>query len=114
MSLETSREARVPLNVEVIRADDVEPGIYTAVNLSAGGICLQSPHKQEVGGFVALDFKLDEQDLNVYAEVVWCRSDQATGSAAGPHTVGLKFMTPGASTLRAIHAYVASHLRSLR
>jgi hypothetical protein len=104
------RPPRVPLDVVVIRADDVEPGIYGAVDISTGGMRLYSQRKERVGGFVALNFRLGDQDLHMYAEVVWCRSDCGTGSAAGLHTIGLKWMTTSPSALRAIQAYIESQL----
>ena len=106
------RSPRAPLDVVVIRADDVEPGIYGAVDISVGGICLMSQRKERVGGFVALSFKLGDHDLNMYAEVVWCRSDQASGAAAGLHRLGLRWATTNPASAKAIEAYVRSHQQS--
>jgi hypothetical protein len=98
------REARVPINVVVSRADDVEPGLYLAVNVSVTGICLRSTRKEKVGGFVALSFHLDGNDLHLYAEVIWCRPD--AGEPAAPYLVGMKWATPSAAVTRIIRAYV--------
>ena len=103
------RSPRAPLDVVVIRADDVEPGIYAAVDISVGGICLMSQRKERVGGFVALSFKLGDHDLNMYAEVVWCRSDQNSGSSAGLHRLGLRWATTNPQSVKAIEGYVRSH-----
>jgi c-di-GMP-binding flagellar brake protein YcgR len=100
------RGPRIPLDVVVMRADDVEPGIYAAVDISFGGMCLISQRKEKVGGFVALSFSLDDEPINVYAEVVWCRSDHAKGADTGLHTAGLKFVTISPSVQRAIQAYI--------
>jgi len=100
------RAERIALDVVIVRGDDVEPGVYGAIDISTTGLCLKSARKEGVGGFVALNFTLDDTPLNVYAEVVWCRSDQAKGAEAGLHTVGLKFVTLSASAQRVIRAYM--------
>ncbi len=104
----TPRAARIPLDVVVVRADDVEAGIYGAIDISTTGLCLMSERKERVGGFVALNFTLDETPLNIYGEVVWCRSDQTKGAAAGLHTIGLKFVTLSPSAQRVIQSYIDS------
>jgi hypothetical protein len=106
------RDPRIPLNVAVSRADDVEPGLYLAVDLSVGGICLRSTRKEKVGGFVALSFSLDGHDLHLYAEVVWSRPDP--GEPSAPHLIGLKWVTPSASAARTIRGYVDRHLATAK
>ena len=102
-------DARIPLNVTVSRADDVEPGIYVAVDISSGGICMRSTRKEQVGGFVALSFSLDSHDLHLYAEVIWSRSDAGTDPVA-PHLVGMKWVTPSISAAQVIRRYIERQL----
>jgi hypothetical protein len=101
---------RIPLSsVTVSRADDVEPGMYQAVDISIGGICMRSTRKEKVGGFVALSFTLDGHDLHLYAEVIWSRTDAAQNPIA-PHIVGMKWVTPSSSAAGVIRQYVERHL----
>jgi c-di-GMP-binding flagellar brake protein YcgR len=103
------QDPRIPLNVTVSRADDVEPGRYVAVDISCGGICMRSMRKEKVGGFVALSFSLDGHDLHLYAEVIWSRTD-GTADAIAPHLVGMKWVTPSTSAAQVIRSYVAQRL----
>ena len=105
------RAPRIPLDVVVIRADDVEPGIYGAIDISSGGICLRSQRKEKVGGFVALNFTLGGKEINAYSEVIWCRSD-TKGATNGLHTIGLRFVTLSPATVEAIQQYIDAHLAS--
>ena len=100
------RAPRIPLDVVIVRADDVEPGIYGAIDISTTGLCLMSERKERVGGFVALNFTLDETSLSVYAAVVWCRSDPTKGTSSGLYTVGLKFVTLSPTAQRTIQSYI--------
>ena len=103
------RDPRIPLDVTVIRADDVEPGRYLAVDISSGGICMRSSRKEKIGGFVALSFALDGHDLNLYAEVIWCRSD-AVADKIAPNLVGMKWVTPSSSAAAVIRDYITARL----
>jgi hypothetical protein len=107
------RDPRIPLSVTVSRADDVEPGLYVAVDISCGGICMRSTRKEKVGGFVALSFALDGHDLHLYAEVIWCRSDMGADAVA-PHVVGMKWVAPSSSASQVIRAYIDRHLSDAR
>ena len=102
-------DPRIPLSVTVIRADDVEPGLYIAVDISCGGICMRSARKEKVGGFVALSFSLDGHDLHLYAEVIWSRTD-AVADPVAPHLVGMKWVTPSSTAAGVIQSYIASRL----
>jgi hypothetical protein len=103
------RDPRIPLSVAVVRADDVEPGLYVGVDISCGGICLRSTRKEKIGGFVALSFALDGHDLNMYAEVIWCRTD-AAANALAPYLVGMKWVTPSTTAAAVIRTYIARRL----
>jgi hypothetical protein len=103
------QHTRIPLSVTVSRADDVEPGLYLAVDISIGGICMRSTRKEKVGGFVALSFSLDGNDLHLYAEVIWSRTDAAANPIA-PHLVGMKWVTPSSSAAGVIRNYIDRHL----
>lgn len=107
------RDPRIPLSVTVSRADDVEPGLYLAVDISCGGICMRSARKEKVGGFVALSFSLDGHDLHLYAEVIWCRSDLVAEPIA-PHLVGMKWVAPSSNTAQVIRGYIERHLSAAR
>src|SRR5262245_36628091 len=101
------RDPRIPLNVTVSRADDVEPGRYVAVDISSGGICMRSTRKEKVGGFVALSFSLDGHDLHLYAEVIWSRTD---ADSIAPHLVGMKWVAPSGSAAQVIRNYIQQRL----
>ena len=103
------RDPRIPLNVTVSRADDVEPGRYVAVDISSGGICMRSTRKEKVGGFVALSFSLDGHDLHLYAEVIWSRTD-GVADAIAPHLVGMKWVAPSHSASQVIRTYIQQRL----
>jgi hypothetical protein len=103
------RDPRIPLSVTVSRADDVEPGMYVAVDISVGGMCMRSARKEKVGGFVALSFALDGHDLHLYAEVIWSRTD-AIEDPVAPHLVGMKWVAPGGRASQVIHNYIERRL----
>ncbi len=70
---ERRRSLRVPLTVLVMREGD-EPSVDYAINVSCGGMCLQTDRPATPGDRVRLRFRLgpDCAEMAVEAEVVWC------------------------------------------
>ena len=70
---EQLRSLRIPLAVLVMRQGDEESVDY-AVNVSCGGMCLQTDRPARQGDRVRLRFRLgpDCAEMAVEAEVVWC------------------------------------------
>ena len=72
MSYEQARSLRIPLAVLVMR-EDAESVDY-AINVSRGGMCLQTDRPAMPGDLVRLRFRLgpDRTEMAVETEVVWC------------------------------------------
>ncbi len=70
---EQPRSLRVPLAVLVVREGD-EQSVDYAINVSCGGMCLQTDRPATPGDRVQLLFRLgpDCAEMAVEAEVVWC------------------------------------------
>jgi hypothetical protein len=100
---------RVPLDVMITRSDALDPGPYTAVNISETGLCITSPRQELRGSFVALDFVLGGDEIHAYAKVIWCRD--LDRSRERPFSIGLQFLNLSASALERIRTYVRSQLR---
>ena len=87
---EQPRSLRIPLAVLVTRKGDEESVDY-AVNVSCGGMCLQTDRPATPGDRVQLLFRLgpDCAELAVEAQVVWCIE---AGHSARFSRVGLEFI----------------------
>ncbi len=104
------RAERVELEVEIERAETMPAGTYTAVNISKGGLCLRASVPEQIGGFVAVKFPLDGDEVSVYAEVIWCKKDPANGASA--HRIGLRFVVIGQREQHLIEEFVAARIRN--
>ena len=87
---EQPRSLRIPLAVLVMREGD-RGSVDYAINVSCGGMCLQTDCPATPGDRVRLRFRLgpDCADMAVEAEVIWC-IESAGGSRFCQ--VGLHFL----------------------
>jgi hypothetical protein len=102
------RAERVELEVEIERAETMPTGRYEAINVSKGGLCLRASVPEQIGGFVAVKFPLNEVEISVYAEVIWCKRDPSQGPSV--HRIGLRFVVIGQREQHLIEDFVAARI----
>ena len=94
------RHLRVPVVVAIV-ADDGSTAY--AMNLSAGGVCLQTREALEIGRRIELRFRMPgEKLITVRAEVAWADCDAARAPGVGLRycECGLRFVTSPSATGR--------------
>lgn len=101
------RPLRVPLPV-VVAGERGEPRVDYAIDLSNGGLCLQTDQPGAEGERVQLRFRLgpDRAEISVEAEVSWCTADEERGRGTRFHQVGLRFLGLSAAQSAEIAAFV--------
>jgi uncharacterized protein (TIGR02266 family) len=89
---ESRRDLAVPIRVTLTRPGGEQSKEY-AVNLSAGGVCLQVREPLGVGARVTLDFELpsDGEPVHLSGRVVWCTDEGELGGHARFCEMGLQF-----------------------
>jgi uncharacterized protein (TIGR02266 family) len=100
------RHLRVPVVVAIV-ADDGATAY--AMNLSAGGVCLQTREELEVGRRIELRFRMPGEKLvTAEAEVVWadCNAARQPGAGLRYCECGLRFVNLGDRDRHAIEQFV--------
>ncbi len=104
---EYRRSLRIPLPVVVVGKTG-EPSVEYAINLSGGGLCLQTDTPGTLGDRLRLRFRLDLEspEIDVGAEVVWSTCDEERGHGTRFCEVGLRFIELAEARVRQISAFV--------
>jgi uncharacterized protein (TIGR02266 family) len=100
------RHLRVPVVVAIV-ADD--GSMAYAINISAGGMCLQTREELEVGRRMRLRFRVPgEKLITVDAEVVWanCDATRVPGLGLRYCEFGIRFVGLGERDRHAIQEFV--------
>ena len=84
------RRMRVPLRVDVKMRG--RGSLCYALDISVGGVCLQTTELCQVRERVCLHFHIGAERMEVWAvaEVKWCRNAEARGLRF--HEIGLEFL----------------------
>ena len=111
--LEGSRERRflrLPLCVDVRAPGDERPGGGTdyAINISVGGLCLQTSQPREAGERLTLRFSLraDSPSLCVDARVMWSLAEEDRAPGMRYSEMGLRFLNLDEESRQAICHFV--------
>ena len=104
---EERRSLRIPLPVVVVGKTG-EPRVEYAINLSCGGLCLQTDSPGSVGDCLRLRFRLglESSEIDVEAEVTWCTCDEERGHGTRFCEVGLRFIDLAEACERRISAFI--------
>jgi uncharacterized protein (TIGR02266 family) len=100
------RHLRVPVVVAIV-ADDGSTAY--AMNLSAGGVCLQTREALEIGRRIELRFRMPgEKLITVRAEVAWADCDAARAPGVGLRycECGLRFVDLSERDRQAIEQFI--------
>ncbi len=100
------RFLRVPVRVEVVSAGRGQ--FDYAINLSRGGLCLQTAKERQPGEQLRLCFRLEVggKELSVDAEVAWCTCEADRGPGMRYCEMGLRFLSPSAADALEIDRFV--------
>lgn len=100
------RWLRVPLRVQVARGE----GSHTdyAINLSPGGICVQTQQPSPPGARLDLAFEIDPDApvIRVQADVAWCVQEEERGEGMRFSEMGLRFVEISPAAAEAIERFV--------
>lgn len=101
------RYLRVPLRIEITR-DGLATRFDYAINLSPGGLCLQTRSPAPLGTRVELGFQLFPHDkpVRANAEVVWCVREAERGPGMRFFEMGLRFLDLDPVDVEAIEEFV--------
>ncbi len=111
MSAEARRNLAVPMAVRV-RLPDSEERREWAVNLSAGGLCLQARERLPVDTTLLVSFELESIRVSdAPSRVVWESADSDTHRF---HETGLHFEALPPETAAAIEAWASQPTRRRR
>ncbi len=104
---EYRRSLRIPLPVVVVGKTG-EPSVEYAINLSGGGLCLQTDGPGTLGDRLRLRFRLgpESAEIDVEAEVVWSTCDEERGHGTRFCEVGLRFIDLAEARMRQVSAFV--------
>jgi uncharacterized protein (TIGR02266 family) len=107
------RWLRVPLRVQVERSDG--PRIDYAINLSPGGICVQTLEPSPPGTRLALSFEIDpdQRPIRVVAEVAWCVQEEERAEGLRFSEMGLRFVEVSGADAEAIERFVERQTKPL-
>lgn len=113
LHLAESRERRflrLPLRVDVRIPGDERPGGGTdyAINLSEGGLCLQTSQPRHTGERLTLRFHLgaDGPALSVDARVVWSIAEEDRAPGMRYSEMGLRFLGLDEASRQAICHFI--------
>ena len=106
------RYLRVPIQVDVL-AGSVTGSRNYGINLSSGGMCMQSAGRPEVGDQLTVRFCLDpsEGEIVTHAKVVWVTLEQDRAPGMTYCEVGLRFVELEEDDTRTLCNYVDSKTR---
>jgi Tfp pilus assembly protein PilZ len=81
---------------------------YKTMDMSAGGIRVETDAEVDLGSFVALQIALPDRtdSIDVFAKVVWIRP-----TPGGQHLVGLRFLSSSEESLGALKGYLEPRLK---
>ncbi len=101
------RYLRVPLRIEILR-EGLAARVDYALNVSPGGLCLQTRNPAPLGTRVELGFQLFPHDKPVHAaaEVVWCVREAERGPGMRFFEMGLRFLNLDPADAEAIEEFV--------
>jgi uncharacterized protein (TIGR02266 family) len=105
-SMRRRRHLRVPVAVAIVTENGANA---YAINLSTGGMCLQTPEALEVGSRLRVRFRVPgEKPITTDAEVVWadCDPARAPGPGLRYREVGVQFKSLGDRDRQAIEEFV--------
>lgn len=87
------RSLRVPVQVEVGLGTE-QSRVEYAINLSRGGLCLQSRHARARGEPMQLRFRLapETKPIEVTGEVVWCTCEEDLSPGMMFCEMGVRFL----------------------
>jgi uncharacterized protein (TIGR02266 family) len=103
----------VPLRVQVSRGAGSR--IDYAINLSSGGICVQTLEPSPPGTRLALAFDLDpdEPPIRVMAEVAWCVKEAERAEGMRFSEMGMRFVEIADADAEAIECFVERNAKPL-
>jgi Tfp pilus assembly protein PilZ len=96
----------VPVRVALTNAQGATTIEY-AVNLSAGGACLQVRRPLSPGDCVHLAFELPQDDspVTVAARVVWCTREEERGERGRFCELGVQFTDPAPALVERLRGF---------
>ena len=91
--VENRQQLRVPVRVEVGSSSGKSVPEY-AINLSSGGLCIQSATPRNVGESLQVAFRLTSESdwVQTQAEVVWCTCEAEHTAGVRFYEVGMRFL----------------------
>lgn len=103
------RWLRVPLRVQVARSEGTR--VDYAINLSPGGLCVQTQEPSPPGSRLSIFFEIDpdEPPIKVEAEVAWCVHEAERGEGMRFSEMGMRFVDITAEAADAIERFVERH-----
>jgi uncharacterized protein (TIGR02266 family) len=103
----------VPLRVQVVRSEGSR--IDYAINLSPGGLCVQTQQPSPPGTRLELRFELDpdEPPLRLRAEVAWCVQEEERAEGMRYSEMGLRFVEVSRADADAIERFVLRNRKPL-
>lgn len=118
MSLEDKRKfPRLPFNIDVeykVLSDDLQDVSLTLTkNISAGGICILSLEKLDIGKNLSLNFSLPEikEPINATGKVVWIEEFSVGDTKSSKaFDAGIEFTKINESDQQKINQYVISRI----
>lgn len=112
---ENRRDLPVPVKVTLTRPGGVRTTEY-AINLSAGGACLQVRDPLEPGRRVGVEFELPTggEPVRLEARVVWCTEEEEGGDRTRFREVGIRFEDTPRAALQRLAEFTAQAVDSRR
>jgi uncharacterized protein (TIGR02266 family) len=103
------RWLRVPLRVQVARSGGAR--IDYAINLSPGGLCVQTQEPSPPGSRLQILFELDpdEPPIRAEAEVAWCVHEAERAEGMRFFEMGMRFVDLAPEAADAVERFVERH-----
>lgn len=104
------RAFRVPLRVEIHREGQPVHVDY-AINISPGGVCVQSDQPGELGEVIRVRFRLEPgaKELEADAEIVWRLRDCDLGPGIRYGEMGLRFVSISDEMRGRLQEFIEQH-----